>query len=280
MESDRTNDGVPQFIYGTAWKEDRTEELVDTALDTGFRGIDTANQRKHYHEEGVGAAIRKSIDNGSIDRDELFLQTKFTHAEGQDHRKPYDPSDPLRTQVQDSFERSLDHLNVDRIDSYLLHGPTTRSGLADADREVWRTMEELSRSNQLDAIGVSNIRPDQLETLLDFAEVKPTFVQNRCFARTAWDRPVREICAENDIQYQGFSLLTANQKELRNQTITSIAERHERTIPQVVFRFALQVGILPLTGTTDREHMKQDLACFEFELPEEDVRTIETIAVQ
>ena len=73
----------PRFIYGTAWKEDRTESLVRLALDAGFRAIDTANQRKHYFEAGVGAAIK------SVPRGELWLQSKFTYARGQDHRRPY-----------------------------------------------------------------------------------------------------------------------------------------------------------------------------------------------
>ena len=82
---------VPRFMYGTAWKEHRTEGLTRLALEVGFRGIDTANQRQHYFEAGVGAAIAAA----GIARDELFLQTKFTDVRGQDHRLPYDPDAPL-----------------------------------------------------------------------------------------------------------------------------------------------------------------------------------------
>src|SRR5438874_13708987 len=83
---------VPRFLYGTAWKEDETERLTRLALEAGFRGIDTANQRRHYFEEGVGAAVAKAIADGLVRRDELFLQTKFTFVDGQDHRLPYDPN--------------------------------------------------------------------------------------------------------------------------------------------------------------------------------------------
>jgi diketogulonate reductase-like aldo/keto reductase len=271
---------VPMFIYGTAWKEDQTKELVKTALEAGFRGIDTANQRKHYHEEGVGKALSEVFNEGLVDREDLFVQTKFTHEKGQDHRMPYDPDDSLETQVRDSFESSLNHLNLERIDSYVLHGPTTRSGLAEADRTVWRTMEELVRTDRLDRIGASNIGPEQLELLLEFAEVRPSFVQNRCFARTAWDRPVRQICDEHDIHYQAFSLLTANKNELRNQAVKKIADRHDKTIPQIIFRFGLEIGMIPLTGTTDPRHMEQDLNCYEFELTDEEARTLEEIGTQ
>lgn len=280
MTNPRTEANLPTFIYGTAWKEDQTESLVKTALEAGFRGIDTANQRKHYHEAGVGDALSEVFNEGSVDREDLFVQTKFTHEKGQDHRMPYDPDDPLETQVRDSFESSLDHLNLERIDSYVLHGPTTRSGLAEADRTVWRTMEELVRTDRLDHIGASNVTPGQLEALLDFAKIQPTFVQNRCFARTAWDRPMREICEDHEIDYQGFSLLTANKNELRVRTVKEIADRHDKTIPQIVFRFALDIGMIPLTGTTDPEHMQQDLACFNFELSGEEVQTLERIGVQ
>lgn len=259
---------VPPFLYGTAWKEDATERLTKLAIEAGFRGIDTANQRKHYFEAGVGAAIR------GIPRDELFLQTKFTYRDGQDHRLPYDPNADPATQVRQSFASSLEHLGVDRIDSYVLHGPQRRRGLTDVDRATWRAMESLEPVRFL---GVSNIALDQLEELVAFARVKPRFVQNRCYARTRWDAEVREFCRKHDIIYQGFSLLTANVAELRSARFREIVARTGRTPAQVVFRFAMQVGMLPLTGTTDPEHMREDLAALDFELSAEDVQMIELL---
>ena len=82
---------VPCFLYGTAWKEDQTERLTRLALENGFRGIDTANQRRHYDEAAVGAGIATVIESGLLKRDDLFLQTKYTFQRGQDHRLPYDP---------------------------------------------------------------------------------------------------------------------------------------------------------------------------------------------
>ncbi len=267
-----------RFMYGTAWKEEETEGLTRLAIESGFRAIDTANQRKHYVEDAVGSAIASAMDDGLIKREELFVQTKFTYAAGQDHRIPYDPDAPYSQQVETSFDSSLEHLQLETIDSYILHGPSTRSGLADADREVWAALEMLAASDQVDHIGISNVSADQLELLVGEAEVAPGFVQNRCFARTGWDRKVRQICAENDITYQGFSLLTANRRELNTPEIAEMAEQYGRTIPQIVFRFALQIGILPLTGTTSKEHMEQDLAVFEFALDDGDVETLEAIA--
>src|SRR4051794_36561828 len=85
---------VPRFLYGTAWKEDQTQPLTELALAQGFRGIDTANQRRHYDEAAVGQGIAAAIARGLVTRDELFLQTKFTFRDGQDHRLPYDAAAP------------------------------------------------------------------------------------------------------------------------------------------------------------------------------------------
>ncbi|MGH8587965.1 MAG: aldo/keto reductase family protein [Gammaproteobacteria bacterium] len=256
---------VPRFMYGTAWKEHRTEGLTRLALEAGFRGIDTANQRKHYFEAGVGAAIAAA----AIARAGLFLQTKFTYVRGQDHRLPYDPDAPLGRQVEQSFASSLEHLGVDHVDSYVLHGPESGRGWSAADREVWSAMERLHRERRARLLGVSNISRDQLMTLCASATVAPAFVQNRCYARTGWDQEV--------IVYQGFSLLTANQRELRGATVAAIARRLGTTIPQVVFPFAFAVGIVALTGTSDRTHMQQDLAAIDLAITESDVAALERL---
>jgi diketogulonate reductase-like aldo/keto reductase len=269
---------VPAFLYGTAWKEQETERLVRLALEAGFRGIDTANQRRHYFEAGVGAAVRKAIADGVVRRDELFLQTKFTSIGGQDHRLPYDPSADPATQVRQSFASSLEHLEVDSIDSYVIHGPASGRGLTASDREVWRTMEELHAASKTRFLGISNVALDQLEDLCEYAVVPPSFVQNRCFARAGWDREVRAFCRDKGIVYQGFSLLTANVRELQHPAFSRIVEGVGKTPAQVVFRFAHQVGMLPLTGTTDAGHMREDLDTLGFELSEKDVRLIEGIA--
>jgi len=269
---------VPSFVYGTAWKEDRTEELTRLALQAGFRGIDTANQRRHYHEAGVGAAIQWALSSGLVRRDELFLQTKFTSVGGQDHRLPYDPAADEATQVRQSFASSLEHLHVDTIDSYVLHGPSRRFGLADADLAVWRAMEEIHASGRARQLGVSNVDLEQLEQLCGWATAPPAFVQNRCFARAGWDREVRAFCRARGIAYQGFSLLTANLRELGQPAFRQLVARVGRGPAQIVFRFALQVGMQPLTGTTDPTHMRDDLGMYDFELSSDDVSLIEGIA--
>ena len=266
----------PSFIYGTAWKEDATAELVNMAVSNGFSGIDTANQPRHYQEHLVGEALLKLSGKG-IEREDLFLQSKFTPADGHDHRIPYDPSADLTTQVKQSFESSLKNLHTDYLDSYLLHGPYSHPGLVKEDWEVWSVIEELYKSGKARFIGISNVNIEQLELLTEKAEIKPMVVQNRCFAAQGWDRTVRDYCKAHNIVYEGFSLLTANPFILQNPVVQEIARRLERTPEQVVFRFSIQIWILPLTGTTSEQHMREDLLVKEFELNSDDLNLIETI---
>jgi diketogulonate reductase-like aldo/keto reductase len=268
----------PAFLYGTAWKENETRGLVRLALEAGFRAIDTANQRKHYHEAAVGEALAEAFDAGLVSRDELFLQTKFTHRDGQDHRLPYDERASVARQVEQSFASSLEHLGVERVDSYVMHGPSLRNRLAPQDLEAWRAMEVLHASGRTGALGISNVTLAQLEEVCAKGSVRPAFVQNRCYARTGWDQRVRAYCMRHGIVYQAFSLLTANRTELASPLVAGIAARRELTPAQVVFRFALQVGMLPLTGTTDPEHMRADLAVVAGPaLDDDEVERIETI---
>jgi diketogulonate reductase-like aldo/keto reductase len=269
---------VPRFLYGTAWKEDETQRLTQLALQQGFRGIDTANQRRHYHETAVGQAIAAAIESGLVLRDDLFVQTKFTFRRGQDARLPYDPNAPIPVQVEQSFASSLKQLRTERIDSYLLHGPTQREVLTPDDWAAWRAMEAIHDSGRTRLLGISNVNLQQLQRLCEAARVRPHFVQNRCYAVQGWDRRVREFCAANEIIYQGFSLLTANLEAMARSEMAGIAKRHGRAVSQIVFRFALDVGMIPLTGTTDVEHMRADLQVFDFRLDREEVEQIEKLA--
>lgn len=267
---------LPNFLYGTAWKEERTAELTLAALQAGFRAIDTANQRRHYFEGGVGEALGKAYWSGLVGRADLFLQTKFTYRGGQDDRLPYDPSASLTLQVAQSLASSLEHLATDYVDSFVLHGPASGLGWSEADAEVWAAMGRERDTGRARVLGVSNVSLRHLEQMEETEEA-PAYVQNRCFARLGWDRDVREFCRERNIIYQGFSLLTANREVLGHPVVRKIAERHQWTIPQVVFTFARQIGILPLTGTTSPEHMREDLMSTTLRLPSQSVAELESL---
>ena len=266
------------IMYGTAWKEENTEKFTLQALNAGFNAIDTANQRKHYFEEGVGKALVSFMQSTSTSRDDFFLQTKFTYKEGQDHRLPFDPKADPAVQVRQSFNSSLDHLRTDFIDSYVLHGPSTRYGLSAVDLKVWTAMEDLVSDGLVKQLGISNINADQLHILLNKAKIKPSFVQNRCYARLGWDKDIRAICTKNNIIYQGFSLLTANQEVLFNSKVIYLAESLNITAQQLIFSFARHLHMLPLTGTTNRSHMEQDLQSADIVLTKEQIDLIAALS--
>lgn len=269
---------LPDFIYGTAWKEERTAELTELAVRTGFRAIDTANQRRHYFETGVGEALAAVYRAGIVRRSDLFLQTKFTYRGGQDHRLPYDPKAHLPKQVTQSLASSLENLQTPYLDSFILHGPASGYGWTEPDIEVWQAMMEARKIGRTRLLGVSNVSVQHLEQMVEVHHEVPAFVQNRCYARLGWDREVRLFCRERKINYQGFSLLTANPEVLRHPTVAKFSAQLQVTPAQLIFAFARAIGIIPLTGTSSSEHMKQDLASLNLTLSEDAVNAIESLA--
>ena len=266
------------ILYGTAWKEDRTPALTELAIRTGFRAIDTANQRRHYLEEGVGQGLAAAYRAGVVARDDLFLQTKFTYQGGQDHRLPYDPATSFSIQVAQSMASSLKHLVTDHVESYVLHGPASNYDWTDADAEVWEAMRKERDAGRTRFVGVSNVSLFHLQRMANSGTELPAFVQNRCYARLGWDREIRQFCLAHSIAYQGFSLLTANQEVLHHPVVINVAASAKTTPAQVIFNFARRIGILSLTGTSNAEHMKQDLASRDINLPTEAVSAIESLA--
>jgi len=269
---------TPTFLYGTAWKEARTSSLTELALRAGFRAIDTANQRRHYFEAEVGEGLAAAYQAGIVTRHDLFLQTKFTYQRGQDHRLPYDPAAPLSTQVTQSLASSLEHLRTDHVDSFVLHGPASNYDWTDFDAEVWDAMRCERDAGRTRLLGVSNVSLTHLGQMSATHAELPAFVQNRCFARMGWDRDVRKFCTDRNIIYQGFSLLTANQEVLHHSPFLALAQRLNATPAQLIFSFARAVGMVPLTGTSNADHMKEDLAALNLTPPPEVVQAIESIA--
>jgi diketogulonate reductase-like aldo/keto reductase len=135
-------------------------------------------------------------------------------------------------------------------------------------------MEDAVDGGLVGLLGISNVSVDQLDTLLGGVRIRPAFVQNRCLARASWDAEVRAICQTHDIIYQAFSLLSGNRQVLLQPCVTEIADRHNKSVPQVVYRFALQLGMLPLTGTTDGAHMRHNFDIFDFTLTRDETGTL------
>jgi diketogulonate reductase-like aldo/keto reductase len=143
------------MIYGTAWKKEKTTDLVYKAIKKGFRAIDTACQKKHYNEIGVGEALQKLYTKEGIKREDLFLQTKFTQIEGHNRKElPYNIDDTLENQILQSFNTSLKNLNTNYIDSYLLHSPFSN---IESNLIAWKVLENLVNKGLIKYIGNYNI---------------------------------------------------------------------------------------------------------------------------
>jgi diketogulonate reductase-like aldo/keto reductase len=266
---------LPMILYGTAWKKTDTQRLVELAIHEGFRGIDTACQPKHYDEAGVGAGVTACL-NAGLTRGDLYLQTKFTSVTGQDPRQiPYDPGASLRDQVAQSFAASLRNLQTDYLDCLILHSPlpTAQQTLA-----AWREFETLVDAGGVRQLGISNCyNLADLEQLYHASRIKPAVLQNRFYAETGYDRQLREFCAQRQIAYQSFWTLTANPHLLAHPTVAALASTHHRTRPQILFRYLVQIGVVPLTGTRSETHMREDLSIFNFELTDAERRAVDGI---
>ncbi len=263
---------MPGIIYGTAWKKECTADLVVNAVQAGFRGIDTACQPKHYDESLVGEALQRLAGRGT-DRESLFVQTKFTPLPGQDPGNvPYDRNAPVEVQVAQSFETSLINLRTEYLDSLVLHSPLApHAELMNA----WAAMERIHDAGGARQLGISNCYDSGvLKTLHAAARVKPAVVQNRFYKATEYDSDLRRWCAGHGVTYQSFWTLTANPHLLAGSTVRSIAQKHDKTEPQVLFRFLSQSGIVPLSGTCSEQHMIDDVGIFAFELSDQEMNDV------
>jgi diketogulonate reductase-like aldo/keto reductase len=269
---------MPWIIYGTAWKKDRTADLVVKAIQAGFRGIDTACQPKHYNEPLVGAALHRLKDHG-IEREALFLQTKFTPLSGQDpNQVPYDKNSPIESQVVQSFETSKKNLQTHYVDSLILHSPVAPHSLM---MKVWDAMEKIQKANGARQLGISNCYDTEvIRSLYANANVKPAVVQNRFYQETEYDADLRHWCSNHGVIYQSFWTLTANPHILASNTVRTIAQRYKKTEAQIFFRYLSQSGIVPLTGTSSEQHMREDISIFDFELSSKDLKNVSLLLDQ
>ena len=266
---------LPNMIYGTAWKKDETARLVELAIKSGFRAIDTACQPKHYNEKGVGDALAKLYLEG-YKREDIFLETKFTPKDGQDPNNiPYNPNDTLEKQILDSFETSLKNLQTSYIDSYILHSPLFPFTQT---LKAWKVLEKLYDEKKVLNIGISNCYDFRVfKNLYKEARIKPTILQNRFYNDSSYDKELREFCKENNINYLGFWTLTANPHILASDIINDLREKYNKSQPQIFYRYLTQIGITPLNGTTSQTHMSQDLNIFDFELSSEEIDNINSL---
>ncbi|KAF2713457.1 aldo-keto reductase-like protein [Pleomassaria siparia CBS 279.74] len=252
------------FIYGTAWKKDRTKRLVKEALKAGFRKVDTAAQPRHYQESLVGEGIREAIVEGLIRREDVYVQTKYTTPAGQDlNNMPYHPLDALDVQVHTSVASSLRNLRPNEdtedasyVDCLLLHSPLPT---IDQTIEAWKLLESYV-PDKIRALGISNVTLPVLQSIYDSSTIKPSVVQNRFYSDTKYDVPLRAFCREHGISYQSFWTLSGNPKLIKSKPVTTIAKSTGTDPSVALYALVSDLGIVVLNGTTTTVHMEDDLA--------------------
>ena len=248
------NNGItmPKIGYGVFRMTDAEacEEAVVQAIHAGYRLIDTA--ATYGNEEAVGRAIHRC----GVPREELFITTKLwitdTSYEG----------------AKRGFKRSMEHLELDYLDLYLIHQPYNDYYGA------WRALEELYAAGKIRAIGVDNFTPDKLADFVFWNKVKPAVDLVECnpFFQREDERAYME---SKDIQMQAWSPLSAGQANLfRNETLCAIAANHKKTAAQVVLRWLTQRGIVPIVKSANPQRMKENLSIFDFTLTEDEMRQI------
>jgi len=266
---------MPILVYGTAWKKDKTADLVALALEKGFRGIDTACQPKHYNEPLVGEGLQRSYAK-DLKREDLFIQTKFTPISGQDPNNiPYDINTSLTEQVKQSLAVSKKNLQTDYIDSLVLHSPlNTWAELS----EVWNAFEGFVSNGDVRQLGISNCYDLEVFTqLFEQSSVKPSVIQNRFYSDTKYDLNLRRFCQDKGVIYQSFWTLSANPDILASEVILKISEDQNKTPAQVFFRYLNYLDIIPLSGTTSAQHMREDLEISSFSLSGEECAAINSL---
>jgi 2,5-diketo-D-gluconate reductase A len=249
------NNGVeiPQLGFGVYQvPPEDTADVVSTALELGYRHIDTAEM--YGNEKGVGEAVARS----GIDRDEIFVTSKLNNGF---HRR----DDALR-----AFDQSLADLGMERLDLFLIHWPLP--GIDVDYVETWKAMEEIYASGRARAIGVSNFNPHHLRRLFAETEIRPAVNQIEVHPFLAQD-DVRAFNADHEIVTEAWSPI-AQGKVLDDPAVVAIAERVGRTPAQVVLRWHIQRGDVVFPKSVTRERIEQNFALFDFELGTEDMASL------
>lgn len=266
---------IPLQIYGTAWKQEKTADLVELAIQKGFRGIDTACQPRHYSEPLVGEGIGRAYSSG-LQRSDFFIQTKFTPFGGQDpNRCPYDPSTPIEDQIRKSLSVSLENLKTDYLDSLVLHSPLSSW---EENKRAWEVFESFVEEGVVKQIGISNCYdPNFFVHLFNESKIKPSVLQNRFYADSGYDKELRAFCNEKGVYYQSFWTVNANVPIWNSPVVIELANRLKKSPIQIYFRALIQEKIHPLYGTTNPSHMEEVMDLLRFSLEQEDCDKIRAI---
>lgn len=251
----KTGAEIPQIAYGT-WDiaDENVGEKVEIALKAGYNHIDTAEG--YHNEEGIGEVLK------NYDRNQLFLTSKVL------------PSNLNYESVIKACERSLEKLGVDYLDLYLIHWPNPAISL----RETLQAMKTLVDRGLVKNIGVSNFSVYQLNVALKITPV-PITVNQVEFHPWLYQKDLLELCNENDVVLEASAPL-ARTEVLSDETILEVAEKYDKSPAQIVLKWELDKGIVPLPKSKSKDHIVENLALFDWELAAEDIEKIDQIEIE
>ena len=227
-----------------------TEAVVRTAIDQGYRSIDTA--ALYGNERGVGRALRA----GGVARDQLFVTTKVWN------------DDMRRDRVEAAFEESMRRLALDYVDLFLLHWP-----IAGKITRSWQALEKLHRTGRIKAIGVSNYMIPHLDELLAAAGIVPAVNQIE-FHPYLQSKPLVAYCRAKGIQVEAWSPLMQGGPVLRDRTLAEIAAKHGKTVAQVVLRWDVQGGVVTIPKSVQTQRIAENAGSFDFALSDTEMQAI------
>lgn len=263
MEHYILNNGVeiPAVAFGTYKAADgKSADVIRTAIEAGYRYFDTASF--YGTETYLADAVRES----GISRDEIFIASKLWKTEmGYDN-------------VKKAFERTLENLETDYLDLYLIHWPLPESGYKEwkqLDKETWRAMEDLYQEGRIRAIGLSNFLPHHIENILEDCTVRPAVDQIEYHPGYSQEAAV-QYCKERDILVQAWSPI-GRQRVLTEPLVQELAKKYGVSPARICLKFAVQRGIIPLPKSSSMERMKENLDLYSFELEQEDIWRLATM---
>jgi diketogulonate reductase-like aldo/keto reductase len=252
------NNGIkmPWFGLGVFKVEEGSEVIhsVRTAIKNGYRLIDTA--AVYQNEEGVGKGIREGMKEAGITRENLFITSKVWN------------SDLGYESTLAAYETSLKKLDLDYLDLYLIHWPVKGKY-----KEAWKALEAIYKEGRVKAIGVSNFQVHHLEDLLKAADVKPVINQVEYHPRLT-QKELQQYCREHEVQLEAWSPLMQGQL-LDNPELQGIANRHGKSVAQVILRWDLQNGVITIPKTIKENRIIENSSIFDFELSSDDMEKID-----
>lgn len=231
-------------------------DSVKSAIRNGYRSIDTA--AIYQNEEGVGQGIKEALEENGLKREELFITSKVWNA------------DLGYQSTLDAFELSLNKLGLDYLDLYLIHWPVEGKFV-----ESWKALETLYKNGKVKAIGMSNFQIHHLKEVIANAEIIPMVNQIELHPMLS-QVELREFLKENSIQVEAWAPLMQGQL-FENETLQEIANKHNKSIAQVVLRWHLQNGIVIIPKSIKEHRIQENANIFDFELTEEDMTLINAL---